>query len=216
MAIIEIPVQRRRPRLQFSLRTLFVFVLVAGAGLGPLAVEIRRVQRRMAAVAAMKEIPGTQVFVGYQHEVDAKGQKLRKPKPIEPTLLARMLGEEFGATVATVRINGPGAREAMAHLKELGPIEHLSISFADPTPVGPFGSGGRGFVPQPRPVPWSVEELEQLSRMTSLRTLELPGVTLAHPGVKHFKRLEHLETLQLGRATMYQTTIKNWQRKLPD
>jgi hypothetical protein len=154
------------------------------------------VQRRAAAVAAMKDIPGTEVYIGYQHEVDAKGQPLRKAKQPPPGWLARWLGNEFDATISSVKIKGRGGRLAMSYLPELGPIEHLSIMSAD--------------------FEWSSDDLWELSRYSELRTLELYGVTLAHPGVVHLKRLERLETLQLGRARMYGTTVKNWQRKLPD
>ena len=197
-----IPVRRRG--LQFSLRTLFVLTLFAGAGLGRLAIEIKRVQQQKQDVAAMKQIPGTQVIVTFRHELDAKGRPLSKAKRPPPGWMARLLGEDFGASVASVSISGPGAMQALDYVLKMRDLEHLSVSVADPlSPNGPDD-------------PWTVEDLKSLGGLTKLRTLELGDVTLAHPGVKYFKRLADLETLQLGRARMYRTSIKNWQRELPD
>jgi hypothetical protein len=197
---------------QYSLRTLFVVTLVAGLGLGRLVIEIKRVQRQKETVAAIKQIPGTQVLVVFRNELDEKGRQIPKTKRPPPGLLATLLGEDFNSSVASVSIQGRGAKLALAHVLSLQDVEHLSISLADPKTL----SGHWTEPPTAAQREWTADELKELGGLSKLRTLELGSVTLAHPGVKHFKRLEQLETLQLGRARMFGSAIKEWQRKLPD
>lgn len=181
-----------------------MLTLVAGVGLARLVIEIKRVHRQKQEVAAMKQIPGTQVTVIYRHEMDAMGRRLAKTQQDPPGWMDRLLGEDFGASITSVSIQGPGAMQALAYVLKMHDLEHLSVSVADPLAAG----RGEG--------PWTIDDLAALGRLSRLRTLELGDVTLAHPGIRHLKRLEHLEALQLGRARLYRTTIKNWQRTLPD
>src|SRR5262245_41519741 len=103
------PVRRRA--LQVRLRNLCLLTVAAGVGLGRLVVEIKRVQQQKDEVAALKRLPGTQVVVVYRHELDAKGRPLSKAKQPPPGWMASLLGEDFGATVASVSLHGPGAMQ---------------------------------------------------------------------------------------------------------
>ena len=100
--------KRRRRWVQFSLRTLLVFVTLCAVASSWFVVKMKQVKKRREAVKAIMEAGGS---VRYEYSVNAQLSG-STPKPPGPAWIRKLLGDDFFATVLGV------TREVRAQMKE--------------------------------------------------------------------------------------------------
>jgi hypothetical protein len=115
---VSVPKTRRR-RLQFSLRTLLVLVLLASLPLGWLSARLRYKQREEKIAKELYE-SGTLVFYDYFFT--------EKWEPGGPKWLRDVLGEKFFAK-AVGAICYDAGRDQLALLDDLSDLQYLDLSY---------------------------------------------------------------------------------------
>jgi hypothetical protein len=83
----------------FSLRTLLIFVTLAGCGLGWLGFKIQEGRRQQAAVEAIEKLG---CDVGYDYQFDSQGGSVFNPTLPGPAWLHSLLGDDFFRNVDSV------------------------------------------------------------------------------------------------------------------
>ena len=167
----------KRRWYQYSLRTLFVVMVLCAIACSWLAVKMQRVRKREEAVKVIVEAGGS---VGYEYEeqvfvVDVNGVVLPHPSaphPPGPAWMRKLLGEDFFATVIYANVRND---EEMEHLKELKNLELLALSGTQFTDV----------------------DLEHMNELTKLETLILSNTRVTDEGLRHLKELTNLLGLVL-------------------
>ncbi|MGA2033983.1 MAG: hypothetical protein ABSG68_17180, partial [Thermoguttaceae bacterium] len=136
----------RRRWFQYSLRSLMVFVTVTCIALGWFTARMRRARTQREAVATI-EAEGGRVLYEYDYRVHEKNAgrtwseySAELGHPPTPKWLRDLLGDDFFATVASVR----DLRADDARLEELArcfpDLERLFVSLA-PGPCTPLSAG---------------------------------------------------------------------------
>jgi hypothetical protein len=148
----------RRTLLRFSVRTLFVLVLLFGAGLGWL-VRGARVQRE--AVAAIRHAGGG---VAYDWSW-SDGEPIAAGKPWAPAWLVDLVGVDYFGHVTFVALNAEPHDTAVVQVARLTEIQYLYLvsSLCD-------------------------ADLTKLKVLRKLRLLELRGTRVTDAGIKALKQ----------------------------
>jgi len=160
--------KRLRRWYQFSLRTLLVFMLVCGAGLGWFAMKMQRAKRQQEAVEAILKVGG-KVF--YDYQLDETGAKATPP-----VWLRKSLGDDFFFDVIHVIFVGTHVTDAeLENLERLTSLEWLVVRGRNVTDAG----------------------FEHLKGLTSLEELTFYGDHVTDAGLENLKGLTSLESLDL-------------------
>lgn len=160
----------KRRWLQFSLRTLLLFMLLASIGLSWVAVKMEQARKEREAVEAIRKTGGS---VGYDYEFSPSGNRVVNGKPRTPAWLRRVLGEDFFDSVVAATVNNDAALEHLKRFKQLRDVNLYGHQITD--------SG-----------------IEHLEALTQLRNVYLYEIAITDAGLEHLKGLTQLEELYLN------------------
>ena len=203
------PKRRTRRLLQFSLRSLLVFVLLVSIGMSWLGVKLERARKQREAVEAIREAAAEAIdkawgIVLYDYEFDAKGDFVPEAQPFVPSWLLGLFGRDFSSDVvevAVLQLNFDDAEashyfgdDEASHLKVLTELTRLNLSHTEITDAG----------------------LGHLEGLTSLTWLDLRDTQITDAGLKHLEGLTNLTTLDLRLTQVTPEGVKKLQRALPE
>jgi hypothetical protein len=159
---------------QFGLRTLLVFILVAGVGFGWLGVRVQQSRKHQAAVAKLQESGATITFDndGWAKTVEFPSSELTEQASVRDAALVPLkdLPKLQELTLGQTRITDVGLQH-LARLKNLKVLD-LSTGFDQDLVFPDVTDAG----------------LESLKKLANLRTLVLKGTRVTDEGVKEFQR----------------------------
>ncbi len=160
----------QRFRMQFSLKTLLLLMLVASAGFSWLGIRMRRAAAERAVVAKLDHLgPKVTEIGGRVWSLDFSFCQ-RKPTDDDLALVSEL------SRLESLNLNGAPITDAgLERLTTLTRLERLSISEAQITDAG----------------------LEHLKTLERLESLDLSGVPITDAGLKHLKTLTRLEFLSI-------------------
>jgi hypothetical protein len=163
------PAAPRRRRLQFRLRSLFLFTLLLGFGMMWFVPIKKSAERQRGLVEQIRRDGG---WVCYDDQFDPSGKLI--PTANRPGgWLRGLLGDDFFATVTNAHVtNG----EVLGRLTDLTALVHLDLQ--------------KGSI--------SDRDLEQLSGLQQLNILSLEKTSVTDLGIKRLTCLTHLKHLGLG------------------
>jgi len=163
------PPKSKRRWYQFSLRTLLVFMLVCGAGLGWLAMKMQRARKQREAVEVVLKAGGT---VFYDYQLDETGAWIRGAQPTAPVWLRKSLGDDFFYEVIEVYLIDTQVTDAgLEHLKDLPNLQTLLLNDTQVTDAG----------------------LEHLKKLPNVECLGLGGTQVSDAGLGHLNGLTKLK-----------------------
>jgi hypothetical protein len=154
----------RRRRYQFTLRTLLIFVTLAGCGFGLLGMKVREARRQAAAVAAIEKLGG-QVF--YDYQFDSQDRFLPYAVLPGPLLFHALLPDDFFRTVHAVEL--AGAPLTAADLENLKSLPRLAILRFHGSTIADA-------------------ELVYLKELTTLKQLDFDDTQVTEAGMKKLNR----------------------------
>ena len=186
--MIEITPKPKRRWFQYSVRTLLVVVTLCAVLCSWLAVKMRNAERQREAVAAIHKMGG---IVIYDWQVDALGRQLPNAKPFGPAWLRSLLGDDFFASVAELRVHSKEFTDAL--LQDLIPQAKFRRVSIDDTNVTDGG-------------------LEHLKKLTHLTFLSLGGTQVTDAGLAKLDRLTELQILFLDRTRVTDAGMKHLRR----
>jgi hypothetical protein len=158
---------------QYSLRSLFVLMIVVAIAGSWFAVKKQQKERERAAVKAIKAAGGV---VLYDYEWDFAWGFIPNEEPPGPAWLRAWLGDDFFAHVVFVGLPGEAVTDAgLEHLKGLTQLKRLYLEDTRVTDAG----------------------LKHLRGLTQLEVLELRSAKVTDAGLEHLKRLTELKDLSL-------------------
>ena len=160
----------QRFRMQFSLKTLLLLMLVASAGFSWLGIRMRRAAAERAVVATLGHLgPEVNEIGGHIWGLDFSTCQ-RKPTDDDLALVCELTRLEC------LDLSGaPITDDGLGHLRTLTRLEVLSLS---QTPITDAG-------------------LEHLKTLERLESLDLRGVPITDAGLKHLESLTRLEFLSI-------------------
>lgn len=185
----------KRPRLQYSLRTLLLVITGLAICLG---IWVKPAHDQKVAIEAILHAGG-EVYYDHNFEYDDSDMHgnvyLPGAEPPGPRWLCRLLGPEYFATPVCVDFSGQAVSRAdlgsLHRLKQLHILMLRDSRFPD-------------------------ESLVQLQGLTSLRHLHLRDSTVTNEGVAHLKGLTGLLWLDLTGTRVSTRALPELQRSLPD
>jgi hypothetical protein len=168
--------KRRRRWLQFSLRTLFVGVLLAGCVLGWVAGEFEKARRHSRAADAITKLGGSAEFWG---------------EPPISSWRRKLLGEHLGRDVVVVYLNGSEATDAdLVSLRDLRGLKFLYLTETRLTDAGMECLGGftqlRGLSLANTQV--TDAGLNQLQGLRQLRVLRFENTHVTDAGIMELQQ----------------------------
>jgi Leucine rich repeat len=166
----------RRRWYQFGLRTLLIFVTLAGCGFGWLGFKVRAAREQAAAVAAIQKLRGD---VHFDYEFGPHWTILRNAKPPGPTWLRALLGDDCFRDVVLVT------------------LDYAQVSDADMKPFMAFTKITNLDLTGSSVTNWGLEKLAGLMR---LKRLTLEGTVITDAGLEHIKGLTELSELDLNKT----------------
>jgi hypothetical protein len=183
------PPNRKRRWLQFSLRSLLIFMLICAVGFAWVGRKIEQKRIEREAVEAIVKAGG-EVLYDYQHA--------RRTSPPGPGWLRKLLGEYFFSEVDSVSLDSAFLDERrfpsfntdaeLVNVKQLTQLKWLIVGFR--TTVTDAG-------------------LVNLRGLTELRALELPGPGVTDAGLENLKGLTRLKSLRLTGTKITDAGIVN-------
>ncbi len=162
-----------------SLRVVMLLIVVAAVGL---SWKVNRAHTQARAVARIKEAGGE---VLYDYQFDGTYPYKLNASPWAPAWLRRMIGDEYFQEVTSVHFGGKTTDDQFAPVAELDQLLEFELG----TSMG----GGRNTVTGPG--------LAHLSRLKSLRSVEIRGLRVTDGALVHLASLPHLQKLCLGDIT---------------
>ena len=186
------PAKPRRRWLRFGLRTLLIFITVAGCALGWLGVKVREARRQQADVAAILKLGGR---VEYDYDEDGQGNRVQNPVPPGPPWLRAVLGDDFFRDITGTELTDTPATDAdLEHVRGFAKIKWLHLDGTRITNAG----------------------LDCVSGLTRLETLTLVRTQITDAGLVHLTRLTELGELHLYGAPVTPAGAAKLQKSLPD
>jgi hypothetical protein len=194
------PLKRKRPWLQFSLRSLLIFTVVCAIGAAWLGRKIERKRHEREAVEAITKLGGN---VEYDYDYDDGGalgwHTIPTKNPPGPDWLRSLLGENFFSEVDRVSITGAVGKNmtdaGLIHLRSLPRLRYfmLAVNNLKVTDAG-------------------LESIRDLTQLQDLM-LVLPNVTDA--GLESLKGLTQLQKLVLWGPKITDAGVNSLQAALP-
>lgn len=177
-----------RRRLQFSLRTLLIFVTLVCITMSWLGVKLARVMRQREAVAAIEARGG---YVTYDYEVDAL--------PAEWTAPTWLRGLFDDVYVSHVILSGNCDNDDISRLAKLTSLETLDFDHSQLTDAGLAHLSGLADLQVLSLADTQVTDagLAHLERLANLWLLSLNDTPVTDAGLKHLDGLTNLTTLYL-------------------
>jgi hypothetical protein len=177
---------KRRRLLQFSLRTLLLFVLLCACSCSWLAVKMQQLRKQREAIEALRHFPG-----GIQYDY----QRAKEKVPPGPEWLRRWAGDDVLAHVEFVCLGGNEkfTDETMVHVEALPRLKVLRIGGAAVSDAG----------------------LEHLGKLTQLEQLNLSRTGITDAGLEQLAILTHLNDLMLYETRVTAAGVAKLQTVLP-
>src|ERR1700676_5457431 len=116
----------RRRWYQYSLRTLLIFVTLAGCALGWLGPKVQQARYQQAAVDMIARQGGC---FEYDYEYDAQENFVRHTAPPGPTWLHKLLGVDFFRNIHSGCLDNPYITDA--HVRLLSGFTTLRVLTLD-------------------------------------------------------------------------------------
>lgn len=181
------PSKQRRRWLRFSMRTLLVFMSIAGAGFAWLRAELHEVIERRQTIRAVKRLGG--VFSVFDPVI---GDGSVPSSQWEP--LREWLGHEFTWKVSAIHLNSPSVSDNdLASLPKMRSVHSVYIQSAQVTDAG----------------------LRHLARYPELTQLDLTGTQVTDAGLSHLRQIPHLYVLILDNTQITDSGLSEL-RNLPE
>ncbi len=178
-----------RFRLQFSLRSLLLLVLVASAGFSWLGIRTQRTRAMRAAVAKLDRFgPQVEESGGRVWWIDFSGCGT---KPTDDDLVDL---KPFSHLKWLILAGAPITDAGLQHLDALVRLESLDLA---ETPITDAG-------------------LEHLTVLGRLESLNLSGTRVTDAGLEHLKTLSRLEHIGLRDTQVTDEGVQQLQQALPD
>jgi len=199
---------QRSPRrfLQFSLRSLLIFVLLVSIGMSWLGVKLERARRQREAVDVIEELGGV---VTYDYEGG-----VANVDPSVPKWAHELLGDDFFFDVVAVGVfrRDFGDDEAI-YLKRLTNLEVLTTFYIQITDAGLEHLEGLTSLRVLHLGGTQVTDagLEHLEGLTSFVQLDLEGTQITDVGLEHLAGLPNLQWLHLGDTQITDTGLEHLQ-----
>ncbi len=177
-----------RWRVQFSIPSLLVLVVVVALPCSWLAIERERASKQTEAVDKVWALHGQVCW-------DPQPVKWG-PRPSEPAWLRSMLGDEFFRFDSCVQFSSitSDTDVALESLKGLTQLQELWLDETNTTDAG----------------------LERLRGLSQLQELYLSNTQVSDAGLPNLKGLTNLRILVLGGTKVTDTGVKKLQQALPD
>ncbi len=189
------PSERRRRRLQFSLRTMLLAMLVVALLLGWLGEKAKVARRQQRAAEAILAIGG-HVQYAYQRVLWTASTTPRPAvarEPPGPRWLRWMLGEHFFAQAVLVWLPSEVTDDDLAHLDDLPYLTDLGLPCAEVSEAG----------------------LRHVWKHHGLRLLSLRGVPITDADLVHLRSLNELQSLDLSHTPITDEAVQTL-RRLPN
>jgi hypothetical protein len=187
-----VPAKPRRRRFRFGLRTLLIFVALAGCALGWLGVKVREARRQEADVAAILKLGGS---VEYDCDEDGQGNRVQNPVPPGPAWLQAVLGDDFFRDIIGTELTDTPATDAdLEHVRGFARIKWLHLDGTRITDAG----------------------LDCVSGLTQLEILSLVRTQITDAGLENLTRLTELGELHLYGAPVTPAGAAKLKKSLPD
>jgi len=173
------PAKPRRRWFRFSLRTMLVFVTLAGCALGWLGAKLREARRQQVAAAAIRSLGGE---VEYDYEFDSLGNYTPNATPPGSAWLHALFGDDFFRKAQKVSVQvRSGSFATVAELQQLSGL--TTLKWLDLS--NSYATDAR---------------LEHIKGLTQLESLDLHDIYISDAGLKHLKGLVRLRKLRLDRT----------------
>ena len=206
------PKGRTRRFVQFSLRSLLIFVLLVSIGMSWLGVKLERARRQREAVRVIEGAGGS---VLHDYGSDGTFDESSVPK-----WAPELLGDDFFFDVVYVWLwddRAFGDDEA-SHLKALTNLDFLVLCGTQVTDEGLEHLEGLGSL---RVLALSNTQitdagLKHLEGLTNLTALELANTQVSYAGLKHLEGLTSLEYLNLTGTQVTLEGVEKLQEALPN
>ncbi len=188
------PPKPKRRWYQFSLRTLLIFMLVCGVGLGFFGRKAEQVRRQRLAIAAIEKASGGVIWDFEWIPYPKKASDVARV----PTVWRSLLGDDFFDKVVVVSI----AHDAeMEYLKEFPDLKELDIQCSHE--ISDAGLNRLRDVPQLQVLTVGMCEqihgssLAKLKCLENLKSLDLTYLELHDDALEHLNALTQLKELNI-------------------
>ncbi len=159
----------QRRRFNFSLRTLFVVVLLAAVPLGFFARNLQLAARQRQAIEALEK---SGFVCNYSYGVDKRGQEVYEPQT--PAWLISFFGKDFFYNAESIEGTRVKNVEELARIVDLPRLHSFSLQYTPADAITPH-----------------------LSNLDHLKSLTLSYCELTDRSIEHLRGLVDLETLSL-------------------
>lgn len=176
----------KRPRLQYSLRTLLLVFVVISIATGWFTARMRRANRQRAAALTIASLSGV---VSYDDEPDDLAAA-PIPSPV-PRWLRNLLGDDFFRTAVGVIAFNDGTMVAVRDLPALRRLDFVG---------GPATDAG----------------LVHVRGLSRLQRINLSDTQITDAGLEHLRGLTQLRELCLRGTKVTDEGVQSLQQALPD
>ena len=199
------PPKPKRRWYQFSLRSLLVFVLAAGLGLGLLGRRIRQVQEQRKPVIELQKLGAT---VEYQ---ETEGG-------LSNALLRNLVGDEALPVVEIYFLRTEVTDAGLVHLKGMRSLEVVDLRCTQVSDAGLVHLKGLTSLEVLYVNNTKITDagLEHLKGLSSLEGLSLLGTQVTDAGLEHLKGLSSLEWMNLCNTQVTEGGVQELQQALPN
>ena len=172
-----------RHRFRYSLRTLFVFMVLCAIACSWLAVKLQRFRKQDEVVKAIIEA-AEMVDIQYE-QYERIARPGSTPERVGSAWMRKLLGDDYLAkrkwtNLKRLHVTGTGVTDAsLKHLKALTKLEALGLTGTQVTDDGQ----------------------EHLKVLTKLEVLGLAGTQITDAGLEHLRGLRNLRYLYLNNCT---------------
>ena len=203
-------------RFQFSIRSLFILVLVVAIPCSWLATETQRARNQREALKLIVSAGG---WAKYDDGSEAFEDQLEGPDSPGPVCLRGLLAKDFWTSVVEVDLSGLSVTDGgLEHLKGLTELRTLDIGLVHVTGTGLENLRGMGRLHELNLsfTPLTDAGLENVKALTQLKTLDVRNTYVTDAGLDYLKGLTQLQTLQLKGTKVTDEGVKSLQQALPN
>ena len=168
-----------RRRIRFSLRTLFLLLIIVGIWLDH---RVTRATKQRLAVAEIQNVAEkySPASIEYTYQFDATGKPVPNQEPLWPLWLREATGEDFFVTAIGVSLDGTTASDSdLIHLKGIPHLKRLDLEWTSVTDHG----------------------MQSLAKYKALERLDLQETKVSDAGLRYVADLSRLRLLLLGSSS---------------